>query len=64
MAQDFHDGVQLGAAFGELGSDGVPEPMGGDGAAHTGAASSSAWDDQPGLFAGLLDRGVEQVEQR
>ena len=32
MAQYLHDGVQLGAAFGELGSDGVPEPVGGDGA--------------------------------
>jgi len=64
VAQHLHDGVQLGAAFGELGSDGVPESVGGNGAANARAALLAARNYQSDLFAGLLDRGVEQVEQR
>ena len=63
MAEDLHDGMQFGAAL-ELGADGVPEPVGGDGAPDARAVLLAAGDDQPDFDAGLLDRGVEQVVQR
>jgi hypothetical protein len=64
VAQDLHDGVQLGGAFGELGSDRVAEAVGGDGATDARAVLLAAGDGQPDLLADLLDRGVEQVVER
>ena len=57
MPEDAHDRVQSGAALGELGADGVSEPVRGD--------RRLARDvDETGGLAGGLERIVEQVEQR
>jgi hypothetical protein len=64
VPEHFHDRVELGAAFGELGADGVPEPGSGDGPAHARAALLAARTGQTGGLAGVVDRGLEQVEAR
>ncbi|WP_338894373.1 hypothetical protein WBG99_00520 [Streptomyces sp. TG1A-60] len=53
-AEDCHDRLDLGAAFGELGADGVAKPVGG----HGGIAVAV---DEPGLAAGDL-QGVRVEE--
>jgi hypothetical protein len=61
-AEDLHDRVELGAAFGELGPDRVTEPVSRDGAVPPPAASARA--DQADGLAGVVDRGLEQVVGR
>src|SRR5664280_40566 len=54
MTKHRHNGLQPGAAFGELGADGVPEPVGADG-------RSAGRVEQASSGAGGLEGQVEQV---
>ena len=57
MAEDAHDRLEAGAAFGELGADGVPEAVAADRRAADGV-------DEVGLGAGARERRLEEVGGR